>query len=178
MLVEAGFEFSVVSPDVDELHDQSMDLYSLCEVNAELKARAVAELNPNEVVVGADTLVCIDGEKLAKPADMPEARTMLWQLSGRTHEVCSAVAMVRTGDQPMSERFHVISRVTFKELTDEVIDAYYAEVNPLDKAGAYAVQQARELIIESIDGDYQTIVGLPVDLVTERLAAIGILPSR
>ena len=169
MMAEAGVDFEVIPSDADELHDDSMDLFALCEVNAELKAKVVAERHPGRLVIGSDTLVAIDGVKLAKPADMDEARRMLWRLSGRTHEVCSAVALVRSGERPVSETFHVISKVTFKELSDEVIDAYYREVDPLDKAGAYAVQQCSELIIEKIDGDYHTIVGMPVAETLERV---------
>lgn len=178
MLADAGYDFSVVSPDVDEIHDDAMDLYSLCEENAWLKADAVATVVAGALVIGADTLVCIDGMKLAKPETMDEARSMMRRLSGRTHEVCSAVALVRKGERPVNVRFHVISKVTFRELSEVMIDAYYEKVDPLDKAGGYAVQQEREMIIESIDGDYATIVGLPIDELVERLTALGIERTR
>ncbi len=178
MLADAGYDFSVVSPDVDEIHDNSMDLFTLCEENAWLKADAVATVVVGALVIGADTLVCIDGVKLAKPKSMDEAREMLRSLSGRTHEVCSAVSLVRKGERPVDVRFHVISKVTFRELSDEMIAAYYQKVDPMDKAGGYAVQQEREMIIESIDGDYSTIVGLPIDVLVEQLAAQGIEPAR
>lgn len=178
MLADAGFDFFVVSPSVDEIHDDSMDLFSLCEENAWLKADAVATVVVGALAIGADTLVCIDGVKLAKPESMVQACAMLRRLSGRTHEVCSAVSLVRKVERPVNVRFHVISKVTFRELTDEIIDAYYEKVNPLDKAGGYAVQQEREMIIDAIDGDYSTIVGLPINMVVEQLAAHGIKPMR
>jgi len=178
MLADAGYDFSVVVSDLEEIHDDTMDLYSLCEENAWLKADAVASVVVGALVIGADTLVCIDGVKLAKPGSMDEARGMLRRLSGRTHEVCSAVALVRKEERPVSERFHVISEVTFRELSEEMIDAYYEKVDPLDKAGGYAVQQERKMIIEAIKGDYSTIVGMPIDMVVERLAALGICAGR
>lgn len=178
MLADAGYDFSVVAPDIDEIHDNSMDLFALCDENAWLKADAVASVVPGALVIGADTLVCIDGVKLAKPNSMDEAREMLRKLSGRTHEVCSAVALVRKGERPVSVRFHVISRVTFRELSEEMIEMYYEKVDPLDKAGGYAVQQEREMIIEGIEGDYATIVGMPIDRVVEQLAVLEIRPVR
>lgn len=178
MLADAGFDFSVVVADVDEIHDDSMDLCCLCEENAWLKADAVASVVPGTLVIGADTLVCIDGVKLAKPSSMDEAREMLRSLSGRTHEVCSAVSLVRKGERPVNVRIHVISKVTFRELSAEMIDLYYEKVNPLDKAGGYAVQQEREMIIEGIEGDYSTIVGMPIDRVVGQLAELGVFPAR
>ena len=85
---------------------------------------------------------------------------------------------MRKEERPVSERFHVISEVTFRELSEEMIDAYYEKVDPLDKAGGYAVQQERKMIIEAIKGDYSTIVGMPIDMVVERLAALGICAGR
>ena len=167
LLEEAGLAFEVVVSPAEEIHDASMKPDLLCEMNAELKADAVAELRDDATVIGSDTLVFIDDEPLGKPADLDQARAMLRKLSGRTHRVCTGVCVIFPGGH--RKRFHGSTEVTFLSLDDEQIDAYFALVNPLDKAGAYGIQEHGELIVAGIQGSFDNVMGLPVDLVLEAL---------
>ena len=163
LLREAGFDFEVVVPAVDEAHDPSLSCQALTIANAELKARAVFAQRPEAIVVGADTLVYIDDHPLAKPADMDDARAMLRRLSGRTHQVCTGVAVVSAD---AVKTFAVITSVTFRSLTADMIADYHGKVNVLDKAGGYAVQEHGDLIVERVDGSRTNVIGLPMDEVS------------
>ena len=167
MLTAAGLEFDVVISPAEELHDASIPLHTLCEANAELKALAVSKNHPKSVVIGADTLVYIDEIPLGKPHDEEEARAMLRRLSGRVQKVCTGVCLASGAE---SYCFYVITEVVFKPLTDDVILDYMSKVNVMDKAGAYAVQEHGNLIIEEVRGDYDNVVGLPVARVLELLS--------
>jgi septum formation protein len=142
-------------------------LAELCERNAELKAAAVAVSNPEAVVIGADTLVWIDGEPLGKPKDLAEARTMLRKLAGRAHTVCTGVCMIFTGGSV--KRFHDLTAVHFLPLDEARISEYFEKANPLDKAGAYGIQESGELIVDRIEGGYDNVMGLPVAKVAAAL---------
>jgi septum formation protein len=169
LLEEAGLVFEVIASPAEEIHDASIPLAQLCEKNAELKAAAVARQHPGAAVVGADTLVWIDGEPLGKPRDMGEARAMLRKLSGRDHTVCTGVCVVFPGGRVSC--FHDLTRVRFHVLDDQAIDAYFRKANPLDKAGAYGIQESGELIVEGIDGNFDNVMGLPVAKVLEALSS-------
>jgi septum formation protein len=175
LLSEAGLNFEVVASPAEEIHDASIPLAELCEKNAELKAGAVAKLHPEAVVIGADTLVWIDGEPLGKPRGMEEARAMLRKLSGRAHTVCTGVCVVSPGGEV--NRFHDLTQVRFRELDDKVIDDYFSKANPLDKAGAYGIQESGELIVEGIDGNFDNVMGLPVAKVLAALSSKWKVPS-
>ncbi len=167
LLERAGAVFEVVVSPAEEIHDAAMKPELLCEHNAALKAEAVAAVRPDAAVIGSDTLVFIDGEPLGKPADLEEARGMLRKLAGRTHRVCTGVCVIFPGGT--RRVFHGTTEVTFRPLTDEDIAAYFALVNPLDKAGAYGIQEHGERIVEKIDGSFDNVMGLPVDLVLDAL---------
>ena len=169
LLEHAGLEFEVRPSAAEELHDATLDLDELCERNAELKARAVGV--DDAVVIGADTLVSIDGEPLGKPVDLGEAREMLRRLSGREHTVCTGVCAVFPDGR--AERFHETTRVRFRDFGDEVIEAYFEKVNPLDKAGSYGIQEHGEMLVEGIDGAFDNVMGLPVARVLAVLGACG-----
>lgn len=166
MLTAAGLQFDIVISPAEELHDEQIPLHTLCETNAELKALAVSSQYPEAWVIGADTLVYIDETPLGKPRDEKEAYTMLKRLSGRSQKVCTGVCLARGAE---SYCFHEITEVIFKSLTDEIIRDYMSKVNVMDKAGAYAVQEHGDLIIEEVRGDYDNVVGLPVARVLELL---------
>ncbi len=166
LLQEAGLLFEVVAPSVEEAHDPALSCEALTIANALLKAQAVAQTRPEAVVIGADTLVYVDGHPLAKPADLEEGRAMLRRLSGRTHQVCTGVALVAP---QQTQTFAVVTQVTFKPLTEGAITDYHRRVQVLDKAGGYAVQECGELIVERVDGSLSNVVGLPVE---EVLAAL------
>jgi septum formation protein len=162
-----GREFEVVAPEVEEAHDASLTPEQLTLENARRKALAGSRLRPGALVIGADTLVYVDGDPLAKPADMDEALQMVRRLSGRTHEVCTGVAFARDGE--IQHTLHVITHVTFKVLTDDLIRDYHSKVNPLDKAGAYGIQACTDMILERMEGSFTNVVGLPMDEVAAAL---------
>ena len=168
LLAEAGVVFEVMHSPAEEVHDAMMKPEVLCEWNAALKAEAVVLMRPDATVIGSDTLVFIDGIPLGKPADLDEARGMLRRLSGRTHRVCTGVCVIYPGGR--KSVFHDITEVTFLLLDDAAIDDYFSQVNPLDKAGAYGIQECGERIIAGISGSYDTVMGLPVAMVMEALA--------
>lgn len=164
-----GYEFEVLALEVQEIHDETLTCEALTVENARLKALAVARLRPHAVVIGADTLVCLDEKPIGKPRDLDDAASMLRRLSGRTHEVCTGVAIAARGGSDLRS-FHVISRVTFKPLGESAIRAYHSRIDPLDKAGAYAVQDESALIIERVDGSWSNVKGLPMERLREELA--------
>lgn len=168
LLDATGLIFEVQASPAEEIHDASLKPHVLCEHNAILKAAAVAAVRPDATVIGSDTLVFIDDIPLGKPADMEAAREMLRRLSGRTHEVCSGVCII----YPDGRRniFHDLTEVTFLPLDEATITEYFSRVNPLDKAGAYGIQEHGELIVSSIRGSFENVMGLPVEKV---MAALG-----
>lgn len=167
LLKEACIQFEVIVSPAEEVHDASIPLSELCEKNAALKAEAVAVSNPDAVVIGADTLVWIEGEPLGKPKDMDEARAMLRKLSGRAHTVCTGVCVIYPGGS--AKCFHDLTAVHFHPLDEARITEYFEKANPLDKAGAYGIQESGELIVERIEGAFDNVMGLPVAKVVEAL---------
>jgi septum formation protein len=168
LMREAGFEIEVLSPEVDEVHEAEMEPGELTELNARRKAMAAAVQRPEAVVVGADTLVYLNGLPLGKPETAEEAHAMLRQLSGRHHDVCTGVYIAWDGGR-QGRGLHVLSKVRFKELSDEQIRAYHALVHPFDKAGAYGIQEHGEMIIEGHEGSWTNIMGLPMEVLTPLL---------
>jgi septum formation protein len=123
------------------------------------------------LTIGADTIVVIDDEVLGKPVDRTDARRMLRRLSGRTHTVYTAVA-VRRGDRLVSTVEHVA--VTFRPLSDEVITSYIATGEPMDKAGSYGIQGYGATIVERIDGDYFSVMGLALGALIRLMEQVGV----
>ena len=163
LLVAAGAkDVKIAASDVEESSDASQGLAALVLNNARAKATDIAAQFPKSIVLGADTLVWLDGAALGKPSDMGEARHMLDHLSGRVHEVCTGVHLVRL-DPHLQVEFHETTHVRFRPLDAAAIDAYLQRVDVLDKAGAYALQEHGDLIIESVEGSRSNVVGLPVE---------------
>jgi len=160
LLERAGVSFEVVVSPVEEIHDATIEPERLCGMNAALKADDVASRRPEATVIGADTLVFIDGEPLGKPADLDQARAMLRRLAGRVHKVCTGVCVIFPDGR--REVFHETTEVTFHPLDEAGIEDYLKVANPLDKAGGYGIQEFGERIISGIRGDYDNVVGLPV----------------
>lgn len=171
LLEAAGLDFEVIPSPAEEIHDASLGMAGLCEENARLKAAAVAALHPDAVVIGADTLVFLEDEPLGKPKDMAEAADMLRRLSGYVHDVCTGVCIAGPGGS--LRVLHEVTEVVFRELDEETIQAYLAKTNPLDKAGAYGIQDHGEMIVERIVGAFDNVMGLPVDAVLDALAKMG-----
>lgn len=164
LLRDAGYAFDVRPSGADEWPHDGGDPAAYAEALARAKATAI-EAGDDEVVVGADTIVVVDGAVLGKPADAEDAVAMLGRLSGRSHDVVTAVAVRRGGEVRSA---HARSRVTFRALTDDEVRAYVAGGEPLDKAGAYAFQGGAGRFVTELDGDADTVIGLPLALL-ERL---------
>ena len=173
LLAGMGMRFSVVVPEVTEHEASDADPRHMVRHNAALKAEWVAGRHPGALELGADTVVFVDGVVLNKPRDLAEARTMLRRLSGRTHTVCTGVALRRRRDG-LALDAAAESTVTFKTLDNGIIDRYFAQVNPLDKAGGSAIQEATDLIIAGWSGSYTNIVGLPVETTKQILTSSGL----
>lgn len=161
LLREAGPEFAsmqIMPSDAEEGADPLE--------NARLKAESVAAKNPRAIVIGADTVIRFGDETIGKPADLDDARAILTKLSGRTHDVVTGVC-VRCLENDLLVRFEEATHVTFRVLTPATIEKYIKAVNVLDKAGAYAIQEHGDDIIEGIEGSRTNVIGLPVERLTE-----------
>lgn len=170
LLAAAGVEFSIIVRDREELKNAAMPPQELCLHNARAKAEAVFREHPDSTVIGADTLVFLDGRPLGKPQDEEEARSMLRMLSARTHHVCTAVSI----QSPLGVKdIAVLTEVTFRPLAEEDIRRYMELVDVMDKAGSYAFQEHGEMIISSVRGDTDNVIGLPVTDVLECLRGWG-----
>ena len=168
LLQAAGLEFQTDPAQGLEIHDPSLGLAALVTANARAKALEVASRHPRAIVLGADTLVWLEGQALGKPRSKEEAQRMLRDLSGRVHEVATGVHLAQLEPRRQAE-FHEITRVRFRNYDDSVIGEYMESVNVMDKAGAYALQERAELLVESVEGSRSNVVGLPV---TRTLAAL------
>jgi septum formation protein len=167
ILRAVGWPFEIRPPNTDETRtaDEAPRQYVLRL--ARMKAAAVAAQLNAGLVLGADTVVVIEGEILGQPRDAQDARCMLHLLRGKWHEVLTGVALVRAGRDGCSIVDHECTRVRFSQMTNEEIDWYVTTGEPMGKAGAYAVQGHASLFIQEIQGDYFNIVGLPIRLVYE-----------
>ncbi len=175
LLSEAGFEFETVAPRVTEKFDLDLTLRELTMWNAIRKGVSVARAYPDKIVLAADTLVALQDEIIGKPTDLSEAAQMLRRLSGRAHEVCSAVFIYHFA-AGRTATVHEFSHVRFRRLNSATIDDYLAKVDPLDKAGAYAAQGRGAEIIAKIDGSFSNVVGLPMEKTVDALTQFGIWP--
>jgi septum formation protein len=169
LLGNAGISFVAQAANISEAPGAGEAPRALAERLAREKAQAVFGLRPNDVVLGADTIVVVDAQILGKPRDAGDATRMLRLLSGRSHQVITGVCVMGSGfEQVCSES----TLVTVCRLTDHDIHTYVATGEPMDKAGAYAIQGFASRWIPRIEGDYGNVVGLPVSLV------YGILRER
>lgn len=169
LLGSCGVEFSVFDAGVGELTPEcGIALEELPVANARLKAQAVAQQFPQELVLGADTMVICGDRAYGKPEDENASFRMLSELSGKTHRVITGVALI-CPERRICELWSGVTRVQFKVLSGETIREYIQKVNTLDKAGAYAIQEHGELIIDSIDGEMENVIGLPLIRLKELL---------
>ena len=171
LLEMLGIEHEVVPADVPEVQEPGELPETMAVRLARDKAEAVATARPDAPVLGADTVVVVDQEVLGKPVDAQDAGRMLRQLSGRAHRVVTAVALVDI-DGTVHERYDS-TRVWFRELTPEIIDAYVATGEPIDKAGSYGVQGYGAVLVERVEGDFFSVMGLPLKLVVDLLEVAG-----
>jgi septum formation protein len=171
LLRSAGFVFDAIAPQGEESYDGREPPAAFAERMAEHKAAAVAQQfrrAEDVVVLGADTVVVVDGALLGKPGSPAEARRMLEKLSGRMHEVMTAVALAEPGTGRRAVA-HEVTRVFFRALTPQEIEDYVAGGEPLDKAGAYAAQGRASRFVARVEGCYFNVVGLPLALVDRLL---------
>lgn len=169
LLEGAGYTVRCEVSGADELEDASFSPSGLALENAWRKARPIAEKLPEETIVAADTVVALGGRFFGKPADPADAFRMLSELSGRTHEVVTGVALCRPGRPETS--FAASSLVTFRPLGADDIRAYLADIHPYDKAGSYAAQDDNGRIIARIEGSVTNVIGLPLELLVEILGS-------
>ena len=167
LLKNAGIEFTVKTADVPEVAKPGETPEAFARRLAREKAQAVWQNAPHGFVLAADTIVVTDDEVLGKPKDAADAARMLRKLSGQTHDVLTAVCLMQpSGKQDVRRE---VTRVHMRALTEEEIAFYVAQGEPMDKAGAYAIQGIASRWVDRIEGDYFNVMGLPVALVYKML---------
>ncbi len=173
-------DFEVMESGIDEeqsllAHQMGADRpFVAAEVLARLKAEAIAPFRPRSLVIGADTIVVLNGRELNKPKDVSDACSMLSLLSGREHEVITGVHLLADG---INESFFDLTRVRFRGLSDREIAEYVDSGEPMDKAGGYAIQGGAKQFISKVDGSWSNVVGLPIEMLGNRLMMRGLVRS-
>lgn len=166
-------EFSVCPAEIDERMEDNLPLEQQVADLSARKAKAVAQEHPGAAVIGSDTIVVLDDVPLGKPKDEADARRMLSALSGRTHRVITGLALALPDGQVVQDA--TVTKVRFATLSEGEIDGYIATKDPLDKAGAYGIQGLGAKFIEGIEGDYYSVMGLPVRRLYELLRENAII---
>ena len=159
-------EFTAVSVDADETLPEGIAPMEASEYLAKLKAETAAAEYPDSIVIGCDTTVICDEQILGKPADKQQCRAFMELLSGRTHKVATGCCIAYKG---RTVSFTSVTEVTFRSLEAQEIEEYISTDEPYDKAGGYGIQGRGALLIEKINGDYFTVVGLPVSRLYQKL---------
>ncbi|HLH52371.1 MAG TPA: Maf family protein [Verrucomicrobiae bacterium] len=170
LLRQLGVQFKVAVSNIPEVHHEELTALEVVQINAYRKARSVAKKFPDSLVLGADTLVYLDTRLFGKPATLEDAYQMLEQLQGRTHYVVTALCLLHLREHRQRVTAERTS-VTFRTLDSSAIRRYLNHVNPLDKAGGYAIQEHGDLIVEDLSGSYSNVVGLPLERLTAELNA-------
>ena len=170
LLEKTGCSFTIDAADIDETIDQSKPLTEEVKRLSRSKAAHILQRHPDSLIIGSDTIVTIDGKVLGKPADKNDAVEMLRSLSGRTHQVITGLCMLSSQKEYL---FVSVNDVSFAELTEDEIEKYVNTGEPMDKAGAYAIQGIASRYITGINGDYYAIMGLPLCAVYEELKNIS-----
>jgi septum formation protein len=168
LLKQLGVAFEVIPAQAEEISPKHLSPQEVCQVNAHRKARAVARRHPDKLVMGADTVVALGSTIFGKPKDTLDAQRMLKALSGKTHQVITGIALMHLAAR-RERLFAVSTTVTFRKLNATRISEYVAKVHTLDKAGAYAIQEHGEMIVERIEGSYSNVVGLPLERLEREL---------
>ncbi len=173
LLRQLGLDFQIVPVGVHEVEGEPLSAGETARINAYRKARAAAREHPDTLVLGVDTVVALDCALFGKPATLAEAEQTLWALQGKTHQVVSGVCLLHLRARRQTI-FIEQTAVTFRRLTREQIRSYHAQVNPLDKAGAYGIQEKGEELVEGISGSLSNVIGLPLERLAAELPAFGI----
>jgi len=169
LLQQIGVKFEIVPGQASEDIEKELSPREAVRVLAQRKADAIASVRPEALVIAADTVISLDDEILGKPGSYQRAKEMLARLSGRTHQVVSGVAMVCLL-RNIHDIFNVTTDVTFGVLSDDLIEKYVKTGEPLDKAGAYAIQGGGSILVRSIKGSYWNVVGFPIFEIAEGLS--------
>ncbi|RZJ50194.1 MAG: septum formation protein Maf [Chryseobacterium sp.] len=170
LLSSLGFDFEIVKIDCEEILPEHIEIGEAAAYLSELKADAFRKLEADEVLITADTVVAIDNQILGKPKDEEDAKNMLQQLSGKTHQVFTGIS-IKTLDKTITETD--VADVEFDEISDEEIDFYVKNYKPFDKAGSYGIQEWLGMAkIKKMTGSFYTIMGLPTHLVYKILNKI------
>ena len=168
--------FDVIAPDFDEIVSVDRKIQDEVLAFAGGKAQSVAQTQAGAIVIGSDTMIGIDGEKIGKPLDEADARRILSLLSGKTHRIYTGVVIVDTAGGPGRRIIETVD-VEMQRITPLEIDAYLAAGESMDKAGAYSIQGAGRGLIKSMRGDYLAAVGLPLRPVADYLMERGVSPN-
>jgi septum formation protein len=176
LLRQLGFQFVVVPSPAEELKSGDFSAGEVAQMNAYRKARAVSKKHPDAVTLGVDTVVALGSDVFGKPASLDEAERMVTTLLGKTHQVVTGVCLIHLRGH-RQRIFWEQTDVTFRTLTLPQIRQYHALVNPLDKAGAYGIQEHSGVLVESISGSFSNVAGLPMERLQTELADFGIVPS-
>ena len=171
LLSMLNLTFRVVTADIDETMDPALPLEDAVMEVCRRKAEAVGAGHPGSLIVSADTVVVLDGCVLGKPHSEAQAKAMLQSLSGRSHTVMTAFCLYRDGE---AETHVEKTRVMFKPLSEEEICGYIATGSPMDKAGAYGIQDGAAVFVQALQGDYYNVMGLPLCALTQCLRRWGI----
>ena len=171
LLAMLGLEFEIFTADIDETMDPALSAEQAVAAVCERKARAVGEGHPGRLIVAADTIVVVDETILGKPHCEDEARQMLHSLSGRSHTVMTGFCLWRDG---ACETHVETTKLWFRDLSDGEIDAYVATGSPMDKAGAYGIQDQAAVFVQRLEGDYYNVMGLPLCALTQALRKWGV----
>lgn len=175
LLREMGLDFRIVVSNAPEFQPEHLTPGESARLNAHRKASMIARRHPDSLVIGADTVVCLNDETFGKPTDLDHARSMLTTLQGKSHQVITGVCLMHVAAR--KERLFADStEVVFHPLSPEQIELYFTKTNPLDKAGAYAIQDHGEMIVSNITGSFSNVVGLPVERLQSELAIWKQLP--
>lgn len=173
LLEQVGLDFEVIPSNFEENIEGLKFSRELIENLAYQKAKEVADRLSEGLIIGADTIVILKNNILGKPKDKEDAKRMLEMLSGKTHKVLTAVCVIDK-DEDKTLINSCISKVTFKKLAKEEIEAYIQTKEPMDKAGSYGIQAYGSLFVEKVEGCYNNIVGLPLNLLYEMLKAFNV----
>jgi len=173
LLALSGIPFVVDVPSVDEENYAGLDPIAFARQLSLDKALAITPRHPNRIVLGADTVVVKGGVIYGKPRDAADAERILWELTGHRHTVITAITLIFPGLPPNTQ--HESTEVRMRKMDRDYIMRYVASGEPLDKAGAYAIQDKGSLIVESIKGDFYNVVGLPLVLLLQTLKHYDVL---
>jgi septum formation protein len=170
LLTMIGLDYSIETSGEEEVQPHGLPPAEYVKTLALQKAQPVADLHPNDCVIGADTIVYLEGDILGKPHTPEVAKAYLTRMQGKSHVVFTGVAVLKNG---IADVRHCETKVTFAPMTEREIDQYVATGEPLDKAGAYGVQGPGGVFVERVEGNYFNVIGLPLPMLYKMLTDVG-----